>query len=238
MKQISQVAFLIQARLSSQRCPKKMIRPFANTTLLDIAIDKLIKSESIPNENIYISVYEEELKDIVSKYPVNIFHRSKKSADSEGLPMTEIYEWWNKIPHDYVILINACTPMISVDTINKFVNCYLKSESNGMFGVIAKKNYFWKSNGDFLIDLDKAVMNTKDASIIYEAAHTLYASKLSDIGLGTWMGDFRKNGDVELVEIPERECFDIDYEWEFDLYEKLYTSVINNNISLERNNEH
>ena len=38
MKDIKQVAFMIQARLSSQRCPQKMIRPFAGTTLLDINI--------------------------------------------------------------------------------------------------------------------------------------------------------------------------------------------------------
>ena len=61
-KDISQIAFLVQARLSSQRCPRKMIRPFADTTLLDINIQKLVESKFIPNENIYVSVYEDELK--------------------------------------------------------------------------------------------------------------------------------------------------------------------------------
>jgi len=208
-----------------------MIRPFAGTTLLDIAISKLVDSSLIPNENIYISVYEDELKNVVRKYPVNIFARSEKSANSEGTPMTEIYEWWDKTPHEYVVLINACTPMLSVETIESFTNSYLNSQTDGMFGVMAKKNYFWNSNGDFLLDLHKPVMNTKSASIVYEAAHTLYASKLSDIGRGVWMGDFRKNGDIELVEVPESECFDIDYEWEFDLYEKVYMSTKNHHTT-------
>ena len=47
-KDISQIAFLVQARLSSQRCPRKMIRPFADTTLLDINIQKLVESKFIP----------------------------------------------------------------------------------------------------------------------------------------------------------------------------------------------
>jgi len=26
--------------------------------------------------------------------------------------------------------------------------------------------------------------------------------------------------------MPEEEAFDVDYEWEFDLYEKLYTTMV------------
>ena len=62
MKKIEQVAFIVQARLGSQRVPQKMIRPFAGTTLLDIMLDKLSnKSTIIPNKNIFLSVHEEEL---------------------------------------------------------------------------------------------------------------------------------------------------------------------------------
>ena len=39
MKKIEDIAIVIQARLSSQRIPKKMIKPFAGTTLIDIFID-------------------------------------------------------------------------------------------------------------------------------------------------------------------------------------------------------
>lgn len=222
MKTIDQVSFLVQARLSSQRCPKKMIRNFAGSTLLDINIKKLVDSEFIPNENIYVSVYEPELKEIANKYPVNIFDRSEKSANSEGTPMTEIYEWWNKLPHEYVVLTNACAPMLKTKTIEDFSKAYLKSSSDGLFGVMAKKNYFWDDNGKFLTPLEGAVMNTKYAKPIYEAAHVLYASKLSSIGEGIWMGDFTIPGQIELFQVEEQECFDIDYEWEFEIYEKLY----------------
>ena len=224
MKKIEEVCFLIQARLSSQRCPKKMIRPFAGTTLLDLNIQKLVDSEIIPNENIYVSVHEPELVSIAEKYPVNIFLRSEKSALSEGTPMTEIYEWWDKVPHKYVILTNACVPMLSVNTIESFTEDYLKEEVTGMFGVIEKKNYFWDSEGNFLTRLDEAVMNTKTADPILEAAHCLYAGSLEDIGKNIWMGDFRKKGDIKLFTVPEEEVFDIDHEWEFKTYEALYKS--------------
>ena len=60
-------------------------------------------------------------------------------------------------------------------------------------------------------------MNTKYAKPIKEAAHCLYASKLSSIGENIWMGDFNKPGDIELFSVSEQECFDIDYEWQFKL---------------------
>jgi CMP-N-acetylneuraminic acid synthetase len=74
MKEIKDICFILQSRINSKRLPKKIIREFAGTTLFNIAIEKLVNSELIPNENIYCSLYDEELKDIAKDYPVNIFH--------------------------------------------------------------------------------------------------------------------------------------------------------------------
>ena len=75
MKNVEDVAILVQARLSSQRCFRKMIRPFANTTLMDICLEKLSRS-TIPKENIWVSVCEPELVHLCQKYPIKLFHRS------------------------------------------------------------------------------------------------------------------------------------------------------------------
>ena len=44
MKNIEDIVVILLARLNSQRIPKKMIKPFAGTTLIDIAIEKIHKS--------------------------------------------------------------------------------------------------------------------------------------------------------------------------------------------------
>ena len=98
-KNINDICILIQARLGSQRVPGKMLRPFADTTLVDILFNKLKQSAVIPHENIYFSVYENELKNVGNRHGINIFSRSKQSAESEGQPITEIYEWHNKLPY-------------------------------------------------------------------------------------------------------------------------------------------
>ena len=54
MKNVKDVAVLVQARMSSERCPGKMARPFADTTLIDVIVDKIKKSKVIPLDNFYL----------------------------------------------------------------------------------------------------------------------------------------------------------------------------------------
>ena len=221
MKQIEDIAVVIQARLGSQRVPRKMIRPIAGTTLTDMAIETIKECESFSQENFYLSVYEPELLKIGEKHNVNIYRRSEKSAKSEGTPMTDMYEWWNKLPHKYCVLVNACAPFLTSRTIDAFVRAYCSTESDGMFGVTRKKNYFWNFNKKLITPLTEAVMNTKTVAPVYEAAHCLYAGRLDRIGEGIWMGDFNTPGDIELFQMEEQEIFDIDYEWQFKMAESL-----------------
>ncbi len=121
MKKIEDISLVIYARLNSQRCPNKMVRPFANSTLLDIGIKKVLSSKIIPKKNIYIGVYEKKLIDIAKKYKVNIYKRSKKSAESEGFPVSKYYEFWNKIPFKNVVMLNVCSVLLDIKTIDQFI---------------------------------------------------------------------------------------------------------------------
>ena len=114
LKNINDICILVQARLGSQRVPGKMLRPFVGTTLVDILFEKLKTSTVIPQKNIHFSVYEEELKEVANKHNINIFHRSEASAMSEGEPLSEIYEWYSKLPYKYVVLISACNPLFII----------------------------------------------------------------------------------------------------------------------------
>ena len=146
MKKINDVCVLVLARLGSQRVPGKMIKPFADTTLIDILFDKLKSSKQIPLENIYFSAYEPELKEIANKHGINIFHRSESSAKSEGDPLWEIYEWWNKLPFKYVIKVNACSPLLKIETIDAFISEFINQPEDNLFGVISMKDYFWNNS--------------------------------------------------------------------------------------------
>lgn len=224
-KSIKDIAIVIQARLGSQRVPGKMLKPFAGTTLVNILLDKLRHSDLIDPDQVYLSLYEEELKDVAVRYPFNIFNRSEKSAKSEGEPMTEIYEWWNKLDRKYVVLISACNPLLKIETIEKFIKEFLESDREGAFAVFEKKTYYWDKNGLPITDWKgSTIMNTKFVEPIYEAAHCLYASRLDIIGQGHWM-DTNSPPQPKLVVMDELEAFDIDYQWQFEIAEKLYESL-------------
>ena len=232
MKQLSDICVIIQARLGSQRIPQKMIKPFADTTLFDLSVQKVLDSDFIPKDNFYVSIYEQELIDIAETRGANIFLRSEKSANSEGTPMTDMYEWWNRLPFEYCVLVNGCTPFLETETIDKFVKAYMDSPSDGLFGVMEKKNYFWNKEGTLQTPWpeDQACMNTKVVEPTYEAAHCLYAGRMEPIKEGVWMGDFQKPGDIELYPMAERECLDIDYPWQFELCETLYLESLRKEI--------
>ena len=84
MKNIKDIAVIVQARTNSQRIPNKMLRPFADTNLFKLTLSKLLKSEIIPQQNIIASVYEDELKQIANSLNVNIYNRSYESANNDN----------------------------------------------------------------------------------------------------------------------------------------------------------
>lgn len=224
MKDINKVAFVVQARLNSQRVPQKMIRPFAGTTLFGLVLDKLLTSSIIPKQNIIASVYETELEDIAKDKGVRIFNRSHTSANTDN-DLRTIYEWHDKLEEfDYVVLISGCNPLLRVTTIDRFVKQFVDQEEDNLFAVMEKKQYYWNKEGALITPWpqDQTIMNTKAVEPTYEAAHVLYASRLDIIKDYRFMGDFQAENGIKLMVMPELEAFDIDYEWQFKVGEILY----------------
>lgn len=219
MKDLSKVLFIIQARLNSERVPNKMLRPFGDTNLFSLSLDK-VKQSDIPLEQFYVSVHEKKLKDIATEKGIQIYNRSYESANEDN-DLQLIYEWWDKFPqYEYCILINSCNLFLEVDTINQFLDTFINSEHEGLFGVFPKKQYYWNEGGELITNWPRGIdiMNTKEVETIYEAGHCLYAGRLDLIGKGKWMGEppFTKNN-PKLFTISEFEALDIDYEWQFEL---------------------
>ena len=223
MKNIKDITVIVQARTNSQRIPNKMLRPFANTNLFELTLSKLLKSKTIPQQNIIASVYEDELKQIANDLNVNIYNRSYESANNDN-SLQKIYEWHDKLPFKYVIKVNGCSPLLKIETIDKFIQQFIEQEEENLFGVIETKDYYWDKEGKLTTPWpkDQTLMNTKAVEITYKAAHVLYASRMDIIKDDMFMGDFQKEGGIKLYPMDELECFDIDYEWQFKVGEKLY----------------
>jgi len=226
MKNIKDICFLILAKSNSQRLPGKMHRPFSNTTLLDVAITKLLDSEIIPNSQIYIAGHGPEVIEIAKKYKnVNLFKRSDSSI-SEDATIREIYEIVDHIPHKFFVEINACCPLLSISTLEEFIEKYIQSNYDGLFGVIKRRTFYWNSHGTPLRECT-AHLDTKRANIIYEAAHCLYAGSMDDIRRNIHMGTFRYSNDPAIFVIEnEKECWDVDYEWQLEIAASMFENLL------------
>jgi CMP-N-acetylneuraminic acid synthetase len=226
MKNITDTVFIIQARTQSTRVPNKMLRPFAHSSLFEIAIEKILQSSIIPKDNFYLSVMDDELIEIAKKYNVNYFIRSEESTQ-EPVILQKVLEWHNKLPFKHFVIINACNPLLKVETIDNFTKQFLEVDSNGLFGVFEKKTFLFDSEGKMLNrffgdDKYLATLETKFVETCYEAAHSLYAGSTEDISNGIYMGTFKECGNPSFFIMDEIECFDIDWLWQFEVAEKLY----------------
>lgn len=226
MKNIKDVCFIVQARTQSTRVPNKMLKPFANSNLFEITVSKIIQSSFIPKDNFYLSIMDNELIEIAKKYNVNYFIRSEESTQ-EPVTLPKVFEWHDKLPFKYFIIINACNPLLKIETIENFTKQFIKSNSNGQFGVFEKKTFLFNNEGVMINKFfgdDKylATLETKFVETCYEAAHSLYAGTMEDISKEIYMGSFKTPGDPEFFIMDEIECFDIDWPWQFKIAEKLY----------------
>jgi CMP-N-acetylneuraminic acid synthetase len=225
MKNIKDILFIVQARTQSTRVPNKMLKPFANSNLFEIAIEKILTSTLISKDNFYLSIMDNELIDIAKKHNVNYFIRSEESTQ-EPVTLPKVFEWYNKLPFKYYVIINACNPLLKIETIDNFIQSFLTHDS-GQFGVFKKDTFIFDNdhkmlNNFFGADKHLATLETKFVETFYEAAHSLYAGTMEDIGKEIYMGTFKERHNPEFYLMDENECFDIDWPWQFELAEKLY----------------
>jgi CMP-N-acetylneuraminic acid synthetase len=221
MKNINDIAFVVSARLSSERLSEKMIKPFCGTTLTDIIIEKMLKSSIVPKENIYLSACDKELIQIANKHDIKIYKRSRESSEYEKT-LAQILEWHDKIGFKYYIMISGCCPLLKIETIDGFINNFVESEYDGLFAVFEKKNMIWDCDRNPILTEHVETLNTKEMVPFYEAAHCLYAGRTDWIPQGKHTGTFAKKDDPPLYVVGENEAFDIDYLWQFEMCEVLY----------------
>ena len=227
ISKLDNTVFIVQARLNSQRVPYKMLRHFADSNLFGIVLDKLLSSSIIPSDQIYASVYEEQLfYEANIKRNIRTFERSFESANNDS-DITKIFEWHDKLPYKYVVIISGCNPLLKVETIDSFVKQFIEQEEDNLFAVIEKKQYYWNKKGIMVTPWPEGqtLLNTKAVEPTYEAAHVLYASPMDLIKDYKYMGDFTEPGGIKLFPMPELEAFDIDYEWQFKVAEKLFETL-------------
>ena len=98
MKTISAV---INARKGSTRVENKLLRSFANSNLIEIALSKLNDMDFFDKR--YLAVAEEEFKNLLPSYPnVSLLPRDKKAVMKGVNPLTITFAHYLDVQSDYI----------------------------------------------------------------------------------------------------------------------------------------
>jgi len=217
MKSISVVT---NARLGSTRVPQKLIRPFADSNLLEIALSKLDKMDFFDHR--FLAVAEKELIAIGAKFPnVEILGRNVAAVNKGVNPLTLTFEHYLRVPSDYIFVFNPCLPCIRIETIKKAFDYFHASDYNSYTAVIPTGDWIFDSEGNALTNSDPRNATTNKDRSFFKGCHAFHIIKKEFFHEQKILWTFTPN-DPHLMTIPEDEAVDVDTPAEFDLAEQIY----------------
>jgi CMP-N-acetylneuraminic acid synthetase len=203
-------------RKRSQRCPNKLLRPFGDTTLADIALEKLHTF----GPQAFFAAHEVEFEEKCARHGVRFVQRSLRSATIDE-PITEILSFLRDVPHTHLLIVNSCLPFLKATTIRAFLDECVRGDAGPAFAVVRRRNHFISLDHHPLnFPLDMRTINSKTVDPVLEFAHALYFFERDYFFEHGRYWDWQS---VRLVELPdERERIDVDTEEDFELAEALW----------------
>lgn len=214
------VSVVMNARLGSTRVAQKLVRPFAGSSLIEIALSKLDKMDFFDHR--YLAVAEKALIELGGKYPnVEILERDTAAVKQGINPLTVTFEHYLRVPSDYIFVLNPCLPCIRIETINKAFDYFQATDYNSYTAVIPTGDWIFDSKGNALTNSDPRNATTNKDQSFLKACHAFHIIKKEFFREQKILWTFEPN-DPHLVRIPEEEAVDVDTPTEFDLAEQLY----------------
>jgi CMP-N-acetylneuraminic acid synthetase len=214
------ISLVINARLQSSRLPRKLLRPFAETTLIEIALKKINNMDFF--EQRYFAVAEEELKQLVMNYPnVKLLERSLESVKPGYGEHKVIYEHYAWIESDFIFWFNPCHPLLSMETVARAVKIFKGTQYNSYTAVVPTREWLFDEEGNPLTNTNAATLSTGHTRQFYKVTHSFHIFNKAFFLKQHQVWTMTKN-DPYLVEIPESEDFDADTPVQFETAEAVY----------------
>ena len=213
------IAGIIHARKDSTRCPNKHLRPLGDTTLIDVALDKLSKLEL---DEKYLAVYDQELKDKVID-GVKILHREYESVAPGNAPHNVMYKHLENVESDYIVNLNPCQPFLKVDKLQQIITLFKYSNFDSMITAKQERNFYWDDDKNPINFKPNDRLSTTTGPWINVATHSLVIYKKQYM-LENWelFPNTKHNPYPFVIDWSEKELLDVDTETDFKIVESYY----------------
>lgn len=215
------IVALIAARSGSIRVQNKNVRPFVNSTLLEVKIEQLKRVSNI--DEIVVNSNDDEILQIAKNHGVNIVRRDPYYA-SNTVSMSDVYKnMAENIDGDIIVYANCTNPLIKDRTIYDIIEFYKKN-----------MDIYDSVNSSHLI---KEFLFKDNLPINYDLRHQPRSQDLPDISaLNFAVNVLRKSTMIEaknvvgykpyLFNIDQIEATDIDNPIDFFISEQIYKKMI------------
>ena len=213
------IAGIIHARKDSTRCPNKHLRPLGNTTLIDVALDKLSKLDL---DEKYLAVYDQELKDKVID-GVKILHREYESVAPGNAPHNIMYKHLENVKSDYIVNLNPCQPFLEVDKLQQIITLFKYSNFDSMITAKRERNFYWDDDKNPINFKPNDRLSTTTGPWVDVATHSLVIYKKQYM-LDNWelFPNIKDNPYPFVIDWSKKELLDVDTEIDFKLVESYY----------------
>lgn len=214
------ISAVINARLQSTRLPRKLLRPFAGTTLIDIALDNLDKLDFFDNR--YYAIAESELKDKIAGRPnVTMLERDPAAVKPGYNDHRKVFEHYGWIESEYIMWINPCHPLLSYGTLKSAVDHVRNTRYNSYTSVVKTTDWIFDDQGNAVTNKRADMLSTAHSPTYYKAAHAFHVINREFFMEHGQIWTLERN-DPALIEIPDAENYDVNTPIEFEVAEAAY----------------
>ena len=213
------VTAVVPVRKGSVRVKNKNLKPFADSTLLEIKINQLRKVFEI--DDIVVSSDCEKMLSIATSLGVQTHIRDEYFASSEA-SNSEFFENLAKsIDADYIMYSPVTCPLISLETYNDCLSRFKRNEKiKNLVTVSNVKHHMWLNGEPLNYNITKSP-NSQDLPDIYAVTYGICIISKQD--MIKYRNVVTENPTFKVLD--EIESVDIDTEFDFMVAETIYQKL-------------
>lgn len=217
---------MIPARLGSKRIPKKNIRYMGDKPLILYPIELALSVERF--ESIWLNTESEELGKAAERAGIGFHRRPRELAGDQATNREFTYEFLQKHPCDYVVMVNPTSPLLRNETMEGFLNYLEENDFDTVLSVISEKEETFYRGEPLNFSLERKV-NSQQLEPVENIVWALTAWKretflrLQQRGVNPVFG-----GKLGRFPIPKDESCDLDTPEDWKIAEGILMSRINN----------
>lgn len=217
MKTISVVT---NARLQSTRVPRKLVRPFAGTSLIEIALRKLDQMDFFDNR--YLAVAEDDLATLAGAYPnVEVLRRDAAAVQRGVNPQSVTFAHYLEVPSEYILVFNPCLPCVTMETVRRAFDYFQATDYSSYTAAVPTGDWIFAPDGEPVTNRDPGNVTTNLNRSFHKATHAFHIVNRRRFAEEGRFWTLTKD-DPHLVVMPEDEAVDVDTAMEFELAETMW----------------